>query len=310
MSVEEFKRQIEEQKAALAEDLKKVEAPVEAISEEVTQNTDSEDTEVTEVPSTDIVSETGAKYTEDELKAIEMGWKPDHKGPNYVSAKEFVERGSFFKQIEARNKKIDSLEAAMKELLNHNKKIEQAAYTKGVQEALKQRTLAVEVGDVQAFNQAEAQLQDLQRQSQQVAPVEQVQAQQTISDESKAFIARNTAWFNRNSNENAQMTDLAVSYGDYLQKNNPGMSETEILTNVEATIKAMPQFKHRFENEKKTAPQMVSRSSVTGGSKTSTATKLSPQQRNLFEQAKRIDSSLNIEDYARQLDLTGDLKND
>jgi len=61
-----------------------------------------------------------------------MGWKPDHKGPNYVSAKEFIERGSFFKQIEIRNKKIDTLEESMKELIAHNKRVEEAAYKKGL----------------------------------------------------------------------------------------------------------------------------------------------------------------------------------
>ena len=104
MSVEEFKQQIEEELEKL--DAEKAE--------------EDQESPVAESPE---VVEDKPQYTEVELKAIEMGWKPDHKGPNFVSAKEYVDRSSFFKAIDSRNRKIDDLEMAVKELLDHNKKL-------------------------------------------------------------------------------------------------------------------------------------------------------------------------------------------
>lgn len=267
-------------------------------------------TEEPEAPETssEESSESQPQYSEIEQKAIEMGWKPDHKGPSYVSAKEFVERGSFFRKIDAQNKKIDELLGVVKGLSDHNAKIAAASYQKGVEDALAKRREAVELGDVQAFNQAEAELKKLET----VKPVGNPPAQannNVVTQDMLDWVKENESWFNNNSKENERMVKEADGLYYLESQDNPHKSQKEILEVVKTKIMAL--HPDKFENPNKSKPIAVTKgSSASTSSKSGLASRLTETQKTFYKQAKNAGLQMSIEEYAKQLDLSGDLKND
>lgn len=76
--------------------------------------------------------------TEEEYQeAVEQGWNPDFDGPNARSAKEFIERGSFFRKIEAQNQTIAQMQEQLKFFMDRADAADAAA-----RESLKDELLA------------------------------------------------------------------------------------------------------------------------------------------------------------------------
>jgi hypothetical protein len=272
-------------------------------------------TEEAQKPETsESISEPVEQSIED--KAREMGWNPEHKGPNFVSAKEFVERGSFFRKIDAQNKKIDDLINVVNGLSEHNKKIIEAsekarldAYNKGLQEALEKRRQAVEIGDVSEFEKAELELQKIQTSKPAPAP-EVKQPPQEVSQDMLDFVKENEAWFNNKTALNKRMVDEMDGLFYLEMRDNPNLTHKEALTI--AKEKVMKLHEHEFENPNKAKPIAVTKSAPvsTSGSKSGLAARLTETQKQFFKSATDAGLKMSIEDYAKQLDMTGDLRND
>jgi hypothetical protein len=247
------------------------------------------------------------EVSEIEQKAIEMGWDPSHKGPNFVSAKEFVERGSFFRKIDSLNKKLEKQEQILQQLEQHNKRVAEASYKRGMEDALKQRKEAIQAGDTEQFEAAEREIKRLETD---YKPVQQAPAQNNeITQDMISWAEENKSWFNNNTKENARMVKEADGLFMLESQENPTLSHKEILSLVKEKIQRL--HPEHFENPNKQKPMMVTKTSGTTSTKsTGLANKLTPTQRKFFEDAKYMGSKLTIEDYAKQLDITGDLKND
>ncbi len=134
------------------------------------------------------------------------------------------------------------------------------------------------------------------------------QPKQEVVPEALEFKDKHKNWFNYDSTENAEMTKLAIAYEQFLAKENPNMPVKEVLVKIEDTLKKI--YPHRFENQKQEQPAMVAKSTVSSTSKYPLENKLTESQKNLFKAAHRLDPSLKIEEYVKQLELTGRLKND
>jgi len=261
-----------------------------------------------EIPTESVAEEAAPVVDEVEQKAIEMGWKPDFKGPNAVSAKEFVERGSFFRKIDAQNKKIDELLGVVKGLSEHNSKVATASYQKGIEDAMARRREAVEIGDVQAFNKAELDIKQLEA----VKPVGNPpanQGQNVVTQEMLDWVEENKGWFNNSSKENERMVKEADGLFYLEAQDNPHKSQKEILAVVKSKIEAL--HPEKFENPNKSKPIAVTRAGTSGtATKHAVEGRLTADQKTFFKQAVQAGVKMSIEEYAKQLEITGDLRNE
>lgn len=277
----------------------------EQVKEELTKLNSAEAEVTKELPTVEAVDSPATEMDEDpiEREARDMGWNPDHKGDKFVSAKEFVERGSFFKKIDSQNKKIDDLVYTVKELAEHNKKVESAAYNKGIQDALVRQREAVINGDLEEFDRASR---DINTINTAAPPPKSTEA--PLSSDAKEFIDKNKSWFNQETPENAEMFKFAVVYGDALQKANPNLSDAQVIKELESVVKM--KFPTRFENPNINRPASVGVSTKSKGELVGLAAKLTSRQKEFFKNAKSYGLDLTMEDYAKQLKLTGALKDD
>lgn len=254
-----------------------------------------------EVPSDPVVSE--HKDTVDPYldEAVKMGFNPEYQGPNKKTAEQFVKDGSFFRKIDDLKKQVAEQTQAMKLIVENNKRKEAEAYKKGLDEAMSRRREAVELGDVNKFNAAEREIQELQKPVVEVVPEVQKPA---VSQDMLDFVEKNKSWFNNTSSENERMVLEADGLFTLESKYNPKLSEKEILNIVLDKVKAL--HPDKFENPNKERPPVVGTSTLGSGSKSSADTVLNDRQKKIFAMAKAIDPSLKIEDYAKTLTRRGE----
>lgn len=282
MSVEDFKVQIEEE-------TKKLEA--------VNIDADKKSDVNTETPK--------SEFSDIEKKAMEMGWKPGYKGEDFVSAKEYVDRGSFFKKISSQNQKIEQLELTVKDLVNLNKKIEQVTRENTIKELEAKRDAAIQTADLDEFHRVQKQIDEVKSPE----PVKQDAKEPfTPTPEILDFQAKHKDWLNHDNQENSKMTSFAIAYEASLAKAHPEYTEKQVLAEIEEIVKKT--FPHRFENPNKEKPALVAKSTVSSGTSGSLAHRLSDRQKSVFKQAKSIDPSLDIETYAKQLNEIGELRDE
>lgn len=255
--------------------------------------------------------------SEDQIEleeAMKMGFDPKFQGPNKKSPKEFIRDGSFFRKIEAQNKKIDDLLHVIKGLDDHTQKLSKAnaekerqGYEKALKELTVKRSEAVQEGDIHKFHAAEAELADLNRNKPLPAPTT---GQETLqpSEDMKDWAKENESWFN-NKPENKRMVREADGLFTLEKEDNPNLSDIEILKIVKEKIQVL--HPERFENLNKSKPVAVTKSSIARSTVSSgLESKLTDRQLNFYKSAKAAGSKMTIQDYAKQLEITGDLKND
>lgn len=235
-------------------------------------------------------------------EALKSGYNPNYQGANKKTPEQFVKDGSFFRKIDELKKQLDQQSEAMKLIVEHNKQKEIDAYKKGIDEALARRRAAVEVGDVEEFNKADAELQDLNKKAPStgtIAPNAPVQQHPEVTKELTDFIEQNKSWFNNQTPENERMVVEADGLYELEKKYNPHLSQKEILEVVLNKVKAL--HPDRFENPNKERAPKVSGNTGVAKSGSKTDYKLTPRQQKIFEMAKDIDPSLKIEDYVKNL---------
>jgi len=264
----------------------------------------------------DVVDQTSSEPTlsVEEEEAKKAGWDPNYQGENRVSAKEFLRYGSLLKSFKNSQKKVDELSDVVKGLSSHLKKTEKAAYEKALREIQDERRKAVELGDVDAFNLAEEKLnvthEAIKQVEQDFVPSEQASPAQPIEPELLEFKEKHKEWFNTSTPENREMAEATVAADALVAKRAQRLGKTltikEHLHEVEEIVKGL--YPHRFENQNRSRPAAVGTSTTSGSaSKSSLSAKMSDRQKEFAKQAKSVDPSFDIEEYAKQLELIGEL---
>jgi hypothetical protein len=276
----------------------------EEVKEETVQSETSSEAPVkNEV--TEVVSEEKSQYSQEEQDAISQGWNPNYEGPDKRSAKEYLERGSFFKKIDAQNKEIKELKTLVKEVVDNGRKAQQAAYERALKQIEEQKLQALSSGDVDTYKQMEQHEVELKKQG---LPQSMPQQQET-PQELQEWADRNKAWFNTNpENEDltliAQGLENAIVY-EYRRKGIEP-NQIEVLEKVEKQIKQLPQYRARFDNPNQSKPSAVGTSTVTTSTKTSLTSQFSAQQKVIAENLARS-GIMSKEEYARELKEQGSL---
>lgn len=245
-------------------------------------------------------------------KALKMGWNP--KGSK--DAKRFVEDKSFFDRIESKNKKIDELADTVRNLVDHNSKLEKASYEKALRDLQRAKEDAVSTADVARYRAIETEQIQVQKQIQEVElQAETIRPKQDapqISEELLQFKEDNKAWFNLDTEENKDMVEDA----DYIDKRiaKQAAREGRVLTQAEhlklVTDAIKKQYPHRFKNTKRDEVGTVGSSTTERESGKSISSKLTSQQKNFVKQARAYGSKMTEESYAKQLKLTGELRDE
>lgn len=248
------------------------------------------------------------EYTEVELEQMELGWDPNKSGPNVVSAEEFKRVGQIIeakraasKRAEVANKEVQQLTKTVQQLVEHNKKVEKAAYEKAKRELEVQKEQLILEADVEGVRRLELEQEVIQKNIEHVDKI-QAPVEQTMTQEAVDYVERNKFWLHGTSPEDKKMQIMTNKVIDYLKEAEPNITEVAAIAFIEQEIKS--KFPNRFENENKTkaAAVMKSKSSSTGDS---SGLSLSRDERDSFLAIQKVDPSYTLKEYVKQLELIG-----
>lgn len=243
-------------------------------------------------------------------EAKKMGYNADYEGKDKKSPEQFVKDGSFFKKINELKKEAEETKKMVRQLAEHNAKLEKAAYNKAYEDLQAEKSKAVENADIARYAAIEARQKEVIEQRDQVKPVDLNPPD--ISQELLNWQEENKDWFNNQTDENLEMAEAANFIDQRISKQaaerGVQLTQAQHLTMVTEKIKKL--YPHRFENEAQSKPKLVASSTVSGESKSSLAERLTKQQKDFVKNARRFGSKLTDEQYAKQLKMTGELQDE
>lgn len=233
------------------------------------------------------------QYTEIELKAMEMGWRPkeDFAGPedDFIDAKEFVRRKPLFDKIEQMNRNQRQLQQTVSALKEHYTKVEQAAYDRAVRELKAKQVAAVKDGDLERYHEIQEEIENV-REEQASKEVKIPDPVQEIP-ELVAWKAKNT-WYQNDPG----MTHFADEYGISLARQ--GVAPNDVLKAVEKKVRET--FVHKFKNPNRERPGAVEGSSNVAKSKAKESYPLTSDERRIMNDLVKREV-LTEEQYIRDL---------
>jgi hypothetical protein len=244
-------------------------------------------------------------------EALKQGYDPNYKGPNKKSPEQFVKDGSFFKKIDALKKEQEETKKVVRELAEQNAKLAAIAAKERNDklEAAKERAI-LEADNVKV-RAIDAELRKAEAEA--IRPI--APEKPTVTQELLDFQEENKSWFNNQTKENIRMVKAAEALdqlvAEELEEKGEKISQKEHLARVVERIKVL--FPNRFENEKQLEKPKVLRSGTSGSSTGNTvglAARLTTRQKELAAQARQYGSKMTNEQYAAQLELTGDLRDE
>jgi hypothetical protein len=225
-----------------------------------------------------------SQYSESETLAMENGWVPKDqwKGDpdSWRPAKEFNDRGEFFKRIDRLEHKNKELQQAMTFLTDQQKR----QYLAGFQEAIKQlrqrRDAALENGDNLQAARISDKIDEVKDQAQ-VAQRQAVQPAPTPIEPSETY----RSWATKNSwyTQDKVLTKYAEAVGATFKEENPRSSEGEMLRHVEMEVKR--EFPTKFGPKGPPSPEGTGRGT---GTKTGTTGKYSSVEGTLTSEQRSI----------------------
>jgi hypothetical protein len=173
------------------------------------------------------------QYSAIEQEAIDMGWNPDKEGfiekggdpDRYVSAHEYIRYGKLQKST---NDRIQSMERKFNEQLENLNKYHSAQLEQKLQDAMARQRTAVEEADVDAYDQAQKEINDIYQTAQPVQQQQQPEKDPLIADwESE------NPWVMDATNPKTAHTN--VIYRDYLAKN-PYATTEQVLNYLDSQL--------------------------------------------------------------------------
>ena len=230
------------------------------------QSQESQEVEATQVK---------APSTEEQARA--MGWKPleEYSGDpsKWVEANVFVARAPLFEKIEQDKRKyqkqLDELNQTVKQLAEHNKKTEEAAYKRALAELKAQQKAAIADGDTEKAFDLQEQLDELKENR--PKPVVQPVQQQGVDPDFVQWVSDNS-WYEKDGD----LRQAADRLGMLLATQ--GVPKEEIFKEVAETIKL------RFPDKFKTVKAPPVTESPRGGKSTGKDTfKMTPDEERIME---------------------------
>lgn len=194
------------------------------------------------------------QYTDIEVKAMEMGWRPKSEfhgdDVDFIDAKEFVNRKPLFDKIEYQSKHLKQLTRSFEALKQHYTKVKETEFNNALAALRQDRRNALQNGDGEAFERADEQIKNVEAQ---INEVKQTAATPAVTSQEppQEFVD----WVNKNSwyNTSKPMRAFADELGRELAGSMP---PSEVLKRVEQSVRT--EFAHKFTNPNKASAPEVS----------------------------------------------------
>jgi hypothetical protein len=235
-----------------------------------------------------------------EAEARAKGWRPEEEydGPSggFVSADEFLKREPLFDKIKNQSKELKRLQKTMEAVSTQFRTQVEAQVKLRLKELQAQKREAIKDQDVELVEQIDAEI-DAQKNA-----VPKPEAQ--VPDEVTEWVSRHSTWFDKD----VDMTDVAVEASRRYIANHPG----DVAGSLEAAERAVKrQFPDNFK-EKKPARTPSPTSSGgepkdTGGKQNYSVSRLSEDQKLVYNQWVKRDKFLSHEEFFKGLEEQGEL---
>lgn len=202
------------------------------------------------VVETPVVETPAVELTPVEQVASEQGWMPktdweaSGKDPNeWRSAKEFQDRGEFYKTINSLKRENKQTQAALTALQRHHQYVFEKARIQAIDELKKERRVALRSDDpdrVEAIeNQIEREQVQFAQERQALAQSQQAAQQAGIPPEFETWKASNS-WYEQDTD----LHDYADATGLIFIQRNPNAKPDEVLKHIDTKIRK--QFPDKF----------------------------------------------------------------
>ena len=216
----------------------------------------NEQKQVVDNTNTEQVQDNTPQYTDLEVKAMNMGWRPmeEFDGPEeeFIDAKEFVRRAPLFDKIEHQSKELKNVRKALEALKTHYTRVQETEYNRALAALKSARKDALSQGDGDRFELIDNEITKVEKQ---VAEIKQVQETPLVQEE--VVHPEWQSW--NNKNPWYQTVDYMRNYADQVGAKfaAQGMQPSEVLKEVEKAVRK--EFPNKFNNPNKdSAPDVGS----------------------------------------------------
>jgi len=240
-----------------------------------------------------------------ELKAREMGWRPEEEFEGetgtWVDAKEFVGRAPLYEAIHKANRTAKKAQKQAEALAEHNKKVEQAAYERALKTLKDQKQAAMEEEDLATALKLGDKIEELKEQKE---AKEVDTTEKTFDEEVFADWRDKEAWFGKDD----ALTYAANGYGAELEAKG-GLSQEEILKEVSVYVRKA--FPEKFGVQRPTATPVEKGSARKRASSTKTKgtsyNDLPEEAKKIYNEVVKSDRNpgghMTADEYLRQYDI-------
>jgi hypothetical protein len=234
------------------------------------------------------------EFTEVELEAMKLGWKPESEfvakpGRKWKTAERFLEDKPLFDKIDEQHKHAKKLEKQVDLLREHYEKVEKAAFDRALAELKAERKQALEEGDLV---RAEEIRDEIDERKQQAPKVQPVQPDPEVGNAMAEWRERND-WYEKDED----MTAFADGLGNKLLKE--GKNPVDILEVVEKKIKVA--FPHKFRNPNRDSAPRVEGNTKKGKSGGGDESFMSPEEIRFMETFLKSGAPITREEYIRDM---------
>jgi hypothetical protein len=240
---------------------------------------------------------------ETESAAAEKGWKPEasYEGSKggFVSAEEFLKREPLFDKIKTQSKELKGLKKTMDAMVRQSQTQVKAQVALELKKLKAAKNEAIEAGDVDKVDAIDAEI------DQQKEIVTEEVAQ--IPDEVSDWIGKN-AWFNTDP----ELNEFASAHNRVYIEKHPGDVAGSLAATRKAVAKAFPDHE-AFVSEKKPTPpppnvvEGAGTPKDTAGKKNYNASRLSGDQKKVYNQMVKVHKVMSHEEYFAGLEEIGEL---
>lgn len=233
--------------------------------------------------------------TETEVKAMELGWKPKdefdaderNQGKKWRDADDFVDRQSLFDKIDHLSRKNKDLDKGLQALGDHNRRIEELAYKRALDELKADRKVAIEEGDLVKSEEIRDKMDEVKDAQRRNPPPQQTGPDPYVNE----WLDKNQ-WYKTDPDMKRWVDGMAA---ELLAK---GVTDPrEALPQIEQRAKEI--FKDKFQNPNRARAPQIEGSNGKKGKPDSN--ELSDFERKIMNQMIRAGSPISEEEYSKQV---------
>lgn len=205
-----------------------------------------------EVVQEDIKTPEAPQYSEIEIEAMDMGWRPKEEWSgdenDFIDARSFVRNKSLFDKIEHLSKRVKDQDKTIGMLKEHHSKVEEATRAQVISELKKAKKTAYEEGDVDKAIEIDDEI--AKQRSIEAYERSQANKKQELHPEFVAWVEKNS-WYAVDRSLRSEADALGMAY----KQTNPDKSPDEVLSHVTRQIKKL--YPEKFQNPNRQAPNLV-----------------------------------------------------